>query len=54
MSETGTAMIGISVARQFCRNTNTTSSTSAAAISRVWITSLIEAMTNRVVSNGTR
>ena len=31
ISDTGTAMIGISVARQLCRNTNTTSSTRNAA-----------------------
>ena len=39
INDTGTAMIGISVARQLCRNTNTTSSTSAAASESVMITS---------------
>ena len=42
ISDTGTAMIGISVARQLCRNTNTTSSTSVAASSSVMITSWID------------
>ena len=54
ISDTGTAIIGISVARQLCRNRNTTSSTSSAASKIVLITSLIEASTKRVVSNGTR
>ncbi len=52
MSEIGTAMKGMSVARQLCRNTNTTASTSRAAMKRVWITSLIDASTKRVVSKG--
>jgi hypothetical protein len=51
-SETGTASIGISVARHVCRNTNTTSSTMTAASRMVNITSLIDAETNRVVSYG--
>ena len=53
-SDTGTAMNGISAARQLCRNTNTTTSTSNAASSKVRITSLIDASTTRVVSYGTR
>ena len=52
--DTGTAMNGISAARQLCRNTNTTISTSAAASSSVWMTSLIDASTTRVVSYGNR
>ena len=52
ISDTGTAIIGISVARQVCRNRNTTASTSSAASKIVMFTSLIEASTKRVVSNG--
>ena len=52
ISDTGTAIIGISVARQVCRNRNTTASTSSAASKMVVFTSLIEASTKRVVSNG--
>ena len=52
MSDTGTAIIGISVARQVCRKRNTTASTSSAASKMVVFTSLIEASTKRVVSNG--
>ena len=54
MSDTGTASIGIKVARQCCRNTNTTRITSAAASAIVMTTSWIEACTTRVVSNGMR
>ena len=54
MMDTGTASIGISVARQDCRKTNTTSSTSTAASKIVFCTSWIELFTTRVVSNGTR
>ena len=50
--DTGTAIIGISVARQVCRNRNTTPSTSSAASKMVIVTSLIEASTKRVVSKG--
>ena len=50
ISATGTAMNGISAARQLCRNTNTTISTSVAAMNSVSITSRIEASTTRVVS----
>jgi len=45
ISDTGTAIIGISVARQVCRNRNTTPSTSSAASKMVIVTSLIEAST---------
>ena len=54
ISETGTASIGISVARHVCRNTNTTATTIAAASRMVFSTSLIEAETKRVVSYGIR
>ncbi len=43
ISDTGTAIIGIRVARQCCRNTNTTSSTSTAASKIVFTTSWIDA-----------
>ncbi|MNC93502.1 hypothetical protein D3C83_101440 [compost metagenome] len=52
ISDTGTAIIGISVARQVCRNRNTTASTSSAASKIVMFTSRIDASTKRVVSNG--
>ena len=52
MTLTGTASIGISVARQLCRKRNTTSVTSSIASTSVITTSLIEAVTNGVVSNG--
>jgi hypothetical protein len=52
ISDTGTAIIGISVARQVCRKRNTTASTSSAASKMVLVTSLMEASTKRVVSNG--
>ena len=52
ISETGTAIIGISVARQVCRKRNTTARTSTAASKMVFTTSLIEASTKRVVSKG--
>ncbi len=48
--DTGTASSGISDARQVCRNRMTTSTTSATASSRVWITELIEVLTNTVGS----
>ncbi len=52
-SETGTAIIGISVARHVWRKRNTTSSTRRAAASMsVMITSWIDESTKRVVSNG--
>jgi hypothetical protein len=49
---TGTASIGINVARQLCRKRNTTSVTSTIASTSVIVTSLMEALTNGVVSNG--
>ena len=52
MTLTGTARIGISVARQLCRKRKTTSVTSAIASSSVITTSSIDAVTNGVVSNG--
>ena len=52
--ETGTASSGIMVARQFCRKTKTTRTTSAIASNSVTTTSAIEVRTNRVASNPTR
>ena len=49
-TDTGTASSGMMDARQVCRNRITTSTTSAIASSRVWITDLIEARTNCVGS----
>ena len=49
-SETGMAIVGMIVARQFCRKTKTTNTTSASASSRVTTTSRIAAETKRVVS----
>ena len=48
--DTGTAAIGISDARQLCRNSSTTSTTSTIASASVWITLAIEALTNSVGS----
>ncbi len=45
ISDTGTASIGISVVRQFCRNRKTTISTSTSASTKVCSTSLTEAST---------
>ncbi len=50
MIATGTVSSGISVARQFCRNTNTTRMTSPMASNRVNSTSLMAARTNMVES----
>ena len=50
ISDTGTAAIGIRVARQFCRNRNTTSTTSNIASPSVNSTSRIDTRTNLVVS----
>ncbi len=52
-STTGTAIVGISVARRFCRNRYMTRNTSIIASASVLTTSVIEARTNGVVSNGT-
>ncbi len=53
-STTGTAMVGISVARMFCRNTNMTMNTSAIASNRVLITSWMDLRTKGVVSRDRR
>ncbi len=50
---TGTAMVGMRVARKFWRNRYITRKTSTTASSKVSTTLLIEARTNGVVSNGT-
>ena len=47
---TGTAISGISAARQFCRNTSTTIATSATASSSVRTTSSTDSRMNGVVS----
>ena len=49
-NDTGTAIIGINVERQDCKNTYTTMSTSNKASKNVCSTSLIEARTNFVLS----
>ena len=49
---TGTAMVGIRVARKLPRNRNITRNTSTTASIRVWITPSIDTWTNGVVSNG--
>ena len=49
-SDTGIAMVGMTVVRQLCRKTNTTATTSASASASVITTSCIEAATKRVVS----
>ena len=48
--ETGTANKGMMEARQVCRKTSTTSTTSSVASSRVWITALIDSRTDTVGS----
>ena len=53
MSDTGTEIIGISVARQDCRNRNTTASTRRIASPIVVITSFRDAFTKTVVSSVT-
>ncbi len=52
-STTGTAIVGIRVARKFCRNRYITRNTSTMASIRVLMTPLIETCTNGVVSYGT-
>ena len=52
MIDTGTASIGISVARQVCRKMNTTASTRSAASKMVTSTSWMDAFTTIVVSKG--
>ncbi len=49
---TGTAIVGISVARKFCRNRYITRNTSRIASPRVLTTSWMEAETTGVVSYG--
>jgi len=49
-SETGTAASGIKLARQVCRNSTTTITTSRIASSSVSTTALIESRTNTVGS----
>ncbi len=49
---TGTAMVGISVARKFCRNRYMTRNTSTMASTSVLATSMIEVRTNGAVSTG--
>ena len=51
--DTGTASIGMSVARQLSRKMKTTSSTSNPASSSVFTTSRTDSETKRVVSKGT-
>ena len=48
--DTGTAMIGIRAARQRCRKSSTTSTTSAVASSSVCVTAVIDSRTNTVGS----
>jgi hypothetical protein len=47
---TGTTMVGMKVARKFCRKTNITMKTSTIASASVISTSSIEIDTNRLVS----
>ena len=54
ISETGTVTSGISVARQFWRNTKTTRMTSATASNSVWTISLMPSATGSVVSSEIR
>ena len=51
--ETGIASTGMSVERQFCRNTNTTMATSPSVRSRVCTTSFIDTLTTVTDSKGT-
>ncbi len=50
ISETGTAISGITEARQLCRNSTTTSTTSRMASIRVWTTASMELCTKTVGS----
>ena len=52
MMVTGTVVMGTSMARQSCRNTTITIRTRIAASNNVFHTSLMEARTKVVVSNG--
>ncbi len=51
-STTGTAMVGMSVARKFCRKRNITRNTSTTASRSVFRTSSMERRTNGMVSTG--
>ena len=51
-STTGTAMVGMSVARKFCRKRYITRNTSTIASRRVFTTSSMERRTNGMVSTG--
>ena len=51
-STTGIAIVGIRVARQFCRNRNMTRKTRTIASNRVSTTCLSDTLTNGVVSHG--
>ena len=53
-SETGIVIVGISVLRQFCRNTYITSTTSAIASTSVSSTSLIDSRTTPTLSKASR
>src|ERR1700757_4399639 len=48
-NDTGTATIGMRVARQVCRNTSTTINTRTTASIKVWITASIDCSTKVVV-----
>ena len=52
-SETGTVSAGISVARTFCRNRNTTKITNSSASTSVVMISRTPSLTERVVSSET-
>ena len=47
---TGTAKVGMIVARQFCKNKNITKKTSTTASNSVYTTCVIDSRTNGVVS----
>ena len=51
--DTGTAIIGMIVERQDCKNTYTTTKTNSNASTKVCSTSLIDALTNLVLSTTT-
>src|SRR5882672_8480099 len=50
MSDTGTASNGMMDARQFCRKTMNTSTTSSTASNNVWMTATMDSRANNVVS----
>ena len=50
MSDTGTASSGMMEARQFCRKTMTTITTSSTASNSVWTTASMDSRANTVVS----